>query len=203
MTAVLVHRRRRLGRWSQAEVETLIRQMETAQNWAHIRDVWPTLGFPKRSAVDLKDKWRNLEDVVIQGKVTRTVKLSQEQKERIHRCHRKYRAMQPAVAPVRSRSPAPQQGIPARLSSPPTKQDSSSDLYRPTTEQTSQSGSDSPLQKQSEGSKAAEVSPMTTRSKARADAAAQQRRVLSPASMHGQRQLTHILADHGTSLSED
>ena len=150
----------------------LITKMEAGRVWADIRDDWPVLGFPKRSAVDLKDKWRNLEDVVLKAKPTRTVKLTQEQMERIHRCHRKYRVMQ-APAPNRLRSPHKEQNGPADQDSTPNKRaavqaadkdGNLSDSYRPTTEQASsgdfESGADQA------GHNQHETSPMTTRSKA-------------------------------------
>ncbi|KAL0033080.1 hypothetical protein WJX79_001998 [Trebouxia sp. C0005] len=68
---VISPERRRLGKWTQQEVESLIRKMEAAHHWCQIRDEWPRLGFPRRSDVDLKDKWRNLEGVVLHGKATR------------------------------------------------------------------------------------------------------------------------------------
>lgn len=71
----------------------LIRKMEAGHGWARMRDEWVTLGFAMRSAIDLKDKWRNLEDAVLKGKVMRGVQLTPEQKDRILRCHRKYRSM--------------------------------------------------------------------------------------------------------------
>lgn len=152
----------------------LITKMEAGRVWADIRDDWPTLGFPRRSAVDLKDKWRNLEDVVLKAKPTRTVKLTQEQMERIHRCHRKYRAMQ-APATNRMRSPREEQTSPADQDSTPKKQadtamvqaadkDGDSVSYRPTTEQTS-SGDIGSAANQA-GHNQYETSPMTTRSKA-------------------------------------
>lgn len=71
--------------------------MEAGYTWARLRDEWPTLGFVDRSAVDIKDKWRNLEDAVLKGKVMRHVRLSSDQRDRILRCHRKYRSMLAAV----------------------------------------------------------------------------------------------------------
>lgn len=67
--------------------------MEAGHNWAKMRDEWLSLGFAARSAVDLKDKWRNLEDAMLKGKVMRGTQLTPEQKDRILRCHRKYRSM--------------------------------------------------------------------------------------------------------------
>lgn len=148
----LCSRRRKVGRWSQEEVEMLITKMEAGHFWAQIRNEWPRLGFPKRSDVDLKDKWRNLEDVVLKGKPTRTVKLSQDQMERIHRCHRKYRAMQATASPSRLQSSRKEQ-VAAR----------SGDSYRPT-EQTSsgEAGNDG----DQDGNNKHAGSPMITRSKA-------------------------------------
>lgn len=152
----------------------LITKMEAGRVWADIRDDWPTLGFPKRSAVDLKDKWRNLEDVVLKAKPTRTVKLTQEQMERIHRCHRKYRAMQ-APATNRLKSPHEDQTGPADQDSTPKKLTDTavvqaadkggnpSDSYRPT-EQAS-SGDVGSAANQAEHSQHG-TSPITTRSKA-------------------------------------
>ena len=151
--------------------------MEAAHTWAQIRDEWPILGFPKRSDVDLKDKWRNLEDVVLQGKATRTVKLTQEQKERIHRCHRKYRSMEAAGSPDQ--------------------------IIGPTTDQTSPSDASSPAEKQPEGDSAAEVNPMTTRSKARAHVLGSQEKVQSPTEMHSSRQVQHILSDGTADKNND
>lgn len=173
--ACLCYRRRRVGRWSQAEVAMLITKMEAGRVWADIRDEWPTLGFPKRSAVDLKDKWRNLEDAVLKGKPTRTVKLTQEQTERIHRCHRKYRAMQ-APSPNRLRSSHAEQAAPINQRSMPKGQADTaavqaadkggnpSDSYRPTPEPTSSSDAGTADQ---DGHNKHGRSPMTTRSKAR------------------------------------
>ncbi len=157
-------RRRRLGKWSQQEVESLIRKMEAAHNWCHIRDEWPRLGFPRRSAVDLKDKWRNLEGVVLHGKATRTVQLTGEQKERIHRCYRKYRAMQPASSPVASHSSPQKQTQVIEESSPVKRHKSASDSYGPSDEQKSSSTSGSPMKKDA----TPVLTPMTTRSRARA-----------------------------------
>ena len=171
----MCYRRRRVGRWSQAEVAMLITKLEAGRVWADIRDDWPTLGFPKRSAVDLKDKWRNLEDVVLKAKPTRTVKLTQEQMERIHRCHRKYRTMQ-APSPNLLRSPHEEHTGPADQDSAPKKQADSaavqaadkdgnpSDSYRPMIEQTS-SGDIGSTADQA-GHNQHKISPMTTRSKA-------------------------------------
>ena len=154
----------------------LIAKMEAGRVWADIRDEWPTHGFPKRSAVDLKDKWRNLEDVVLKGKPTRTVKLTQEQTERIHRCHRKYRAMQ-APSPNRLRSPHAEQAAPIDQHSMPKGQADTaamqasekggnpSDSYRPTPEPTS--SSDAGDAAGQDGHNHHKTSPMTTRSKAR------------------------------------
>lgn len=149
----------------------LITKMEAGRVWADIRDDWPTLGFPKRSAVDLKDKWRNLEDVVLKAKPTRTVKLTQEQMERIHRCHRKYRAMQ-APAPNRLRSPHEEQTGPDQDSAPQEqdtavaqaadKDGSPSDSYRPTTEQTSSDDIGNAADQAEHNQH--DISPMTTRS---------------------------------------
>ena len=137
--------------------------MEAAHPWCQIRDEWPRLGFPRRSDVDLKDKWRNLEGVVLHGKATRTVQLTEEQKERIHRCYRKYRLMQPASAPVASHSSAQKQTQVIEESSP-AKRHKSSDSYAPSDEQKSSSTSGSPMKKDV----AAVATPMTTRSRARA-----------------------------------
>ena len=156
----------------------LIAKMEAARVWADIRDEWPKLGFPKRSAVDLKDKWRNLEDVVLKAKPTRTVKLTQDQMERIHRCHRKYRTMQASVSPSRFKSPHREQTGPA--DSTPKKQAETaaveaadisrnpSDSYRPTPEQSSSSGRDdfgSAAYQDGHNQHVIETPPMTTRSK--------------------------------------
>ncbi len=138
--------------------------MEAAHHWCQIRDEWPRLGFPRRSAVDLKDKWRNLEGVVLHGKATRTVQLTEEQKERIHRCYRKYRMMQPASSPVASHSSAQKQTQVIEESSPAKRHKSASDSYAPSDEQKSSSTSGSPMKKDV----AAVVTPMTTRSRARA-----------------------------------
>ena len=140
----------------------LITKMEAGRVWADIRDDWPTLGFPRRSAVDLKDKWRNLEDVVLKAKPTRTVKLTQEQMERIHRCHRKYRAMQ-APSPNRLKSPHEEQTSPAAIQAA-DKDGNPSDSYRPTTEQTSSGDMGSAADQA--GHNQHETSPMTTRNKA-------------------------------------
>lgn len=154
----------------------LIAKMEAGRVWADIRDEWPTHGFPKRSAVDLKDKWRNLEDVVLKGKPTRTVKLTQEQTERIHRCHRKYRAMH-APSPNRLRSPPAEQAAPIDQHSVPKGQADTvatqaadkggnhSDSYRPTPEPTSSSDVGGAADQDDHNNH--ETSPMTTRSKAR------------------------------------
>ncbi|DBB04699.1 TPA: hypothetical protein ACH3X1_012753 [Trebouxia sp. C0004] len=160
---VISPERRRLGRWTQQEVESLIRKMEAAHHWCQIRDEWPRLGFPRRSAVDLKDKWRNLEGVVLHGKATRTVQLTEEQKERIHRCYRKYRMMQPASSPVASHSSAQKQTQVIEESSPAKRHKSASNSYAPSDEQKSSSTSGSPMK-----DIAAVVTPMTTRSRARA-----------------------------------
>ena len=86
-------RRRRVGKWDEVETDTLIRKMEAGHSWAKMRDDWPSLDFAARSAVDLKDKWRNLEDAVLKGKIMRGTQLTAEQRDRILRCHRKYRSM--------------------------------------------------------------------------------------------------------------
>ena len=166
-----------MGRWSQEEVEMLISKMEAGRFWAQIRDEWPRLGFPRRSDVDLKDKWRNLEDVVLKGKPTRTVKLTEAQMARIHRCHRKYRVMQASVSPGGLQSPPKEHTNPPDQASPPQKQadhgqaaDSQSnpgDSYRPTAGQTSSDGSDSAAGQDAQLHNIPQKSPMTTRSKAR------------------------------------
>ena len=174
------YRRRRLGRWSQEEVEVLITKMEAGRVWAQIRDEWPKLGFPSRSDVDLKDKWRNLEDVVLQGKPTRTVKLSEEQMARIHRCHRKYRLMQASVSPGHLESPQKGQAGPSDHESAPQQQpdslhaqkaadqtNKSSDSYRPTMQQGSSADTGSAAYQPGRDQHPPERSPMTTRSKAR------------------------------------
>ena len=84
------------------ETDTLIKKMEAGHNWAKMRDNWPSLGFATRSAVDLKDKWRNLEDAVLKGKVMRGTQLTSDQKDRILRCHRKYRSMLASTSDRRS-----------------------------------------------------------------------------------------------------
>lgn len=52
-------------RWTGEEADALldgIRKFGRGE-WAQIRKaIWATSDFPKRSSVDLKDKWRNLED---------------------------------------------------------------------------------------------------------------------------------------------
>ena len=171
---MLTHRRRKMGRWTQEEVEMLISKMEAGRFWAQIRDEWPRLGFPRRSDVDLKDKWRNLEDVVLKGKPTRTVKLSEEQMARIHRCHRKYRVMQASVSPGRLQSPPQQQTGPPDQESMPQKQaahdgagqaadnkSNPSDSYRPTAGQTSSDGSDNAANQDAQHHAAPQKSPMT------------------------------------------
>ena len=175
-SASVCHRRRKLGRWSQAEVETLIRKMEAAHHWCQIRDEWPRLGFPRRSDVDLKDKWRNLEDVVLHGKATRTVQLTEEQKGRIHRCYRKYRVMEPAGSPD-SHTAAEEQTQANMESSPAKRHKSANDSYQPSDDHKSLSSSGSPSRRNN----LLEMSPMTTRSKARAVAAGQPQDVNSPA----------------------
>lgn len=151
--------RRKVGRWSQEEVAMLITKMEAGHFWAQIRNEWPKLGFPKRSDVDLKDKWRNLEDAVLKGRPTRTVKLTQNQMERIHRCHRKYRTMQASASPSGLRSPPKDQPGPSDRDSMPKKQavDKSGDSYKPTEQTSSDDGSNAANQNRS---------PMVTRSKA-------------------------------------
>lgn len=153
------YRRRKVGRWSQEEVAMLITKMEAGHFWAQIRNEWPKLGFPKRSDVDLKDKWRNLEDAVLKGRPTRTVKLTQNQMERIHRCHRKYRTMQASASPSGLRSPPKDQPGPSDRDSMPKKQavDKSGDSYKPTEQTSSDDGSNAANQNRS---------PMVTRSKA-------------------------------------
>ena len=168
-------RRRRLGRWSQAEVEMLLRKMEAGRKWAQMRDEWPGLGFANRTAVDLKDKWRNLEDVILKGKVMRTVQLSEGQKQRIHRCYRKYRFMTPASSsPDQSHSSLQQQqdalqkSADAMQPASPARQQQSSDSYRPTGDHDTAS---SPTQQQ-DGDDATAHTPIT-RSRARAYAVQQ------------------------------
>ena len=148
-----------MGRWSEEEVAMLITKMEAGHFWAQIRNEWPTLGFPKRSDVDLKDKWRNLEDAVLKGRPTRTVKLTQDQMERIHRCHRKYRAMHASASPIRLRSPPKKQAGPSDQDSLPKKQaaDKSGDSYEPTEPTSSDDGANAGNQSRS---------PMVTRSRA-------------------------------------
>lgn len=126
--------------------------------------------------MDLKDKWRNLEDVVLHGKATRTVQLTGEQKGRIHRCYRKYRAMDPAGSPD-SHTTAEEQNHANMESSPAKKHKSATDSYQPSDDQKSLSSSGSPLR----CNNLVEMSPMTTRSKARAVAAGQPQNINSPA----------------------
>lgn len=182
--------RRRLGRWSQAEVEMLLRKMEAGRKWAQMRDEWPGLGFANRTAVDLKDKWRNLEDVILKGKVMRTVQLSEDQKQRIHRCYRKYRFMTPASSsPDQSHSSLQQQqdalqkSADAMQPASPACQQQSSDSYRPTGEHDTGS---SPAKWQ-DGDDATAHTPMT-RSRARAYAA-QQKQQESPSGDSDERRL--------------
>ena len=154
--------------------------MEAGRKWAQMRDEWPGLGFAKRTDVDLKDKWRNLEDVVLKGKVMRTVQLSEDQKQRIHRCYRKYRFMTPASSPDQSHSSLQQQqdalqsSADAMQPGSPAHQHQSSDSYRPTGDHDTAS---SPA-KQQDGDDATAHAPMT-RSRARAYAA-QQKQQVSP-----------------------
>lgn len=157
----------------------LIRKMEAGRKWAQMRDEWPGLGFAKRSAVDLKDKWRNLEDVVLQGKVMRTVQLSEEHKQRIHRCYRKYRFMTPATSPDQSsfdqshsslqQQQAARQNATGAVQPGSSDKQQSSDSYRPTDDH------GSPARQQNDDHTAAHT-PMT-RSRARAQAAQQKKQV--------------------------
>ncbi|KAG7666963.1 hypothetical protein Ndes2437A_g08655 [Nannochloris sp. 'desiccata'] len=78
-------RQPRAGRWSADEIEALVGGViEYKCNWAEIKRVCPDTIDQRRSAVDLKDKWRNL--VIIcrdPSKATRTVGISDEMKSTI------------------------------------------------------------------------------------------------------------------------
>jgi hypothetical protein len=78
----------RIGRWSATEIEALVGGVEAKMSWGEIRRAFPNEIDPRRTPVDLKDKWRNLVKVCLDpNKTTRSVGISGELQLTIARLH--------------------------------------------------------------------------------------------------------------------